>query len=118
MLRKNVTLFEMTNEIGIDLAVVPKPRMLNRLLKLGVDMRKNAMVTEINENNVKFEQDGKILTLDHVDTVVIAVGMKKNDSLVKLLITEGIPCYTVGDAGNVARLMQALESAYQILQEI
>lgn len=140
---KKVTILEMFNEIGADLAVIPKPYTLARLRKLGVNMLTGTKVTAIEEitlselskvskglqstglqvqvgeqGSVVYEKNGNVYTVESVDTVVIAAGMRSENELLEHLALISKPVHAVGDAANAARIMDALADVYNKLLSI
>lgn len=115
---KKVTVLEKTGEMGIDLAVVPRPFIIKKMKERGIDIQTNATVTSIEGGSVVVEKNGETLRLENVETIIVAAGMTSENELAKALEKEGISCRVVGDASNVSRIMQSLVSAYTELHEI
>lgn len=115
---KKVTILEMLDEIGQDLALVPKPHKLARLKQLGVSMLTNAKVTEIKNDEVIYEKNGNKCAIENVDTVVIAAGMVSANELAEELKPLNKPIHIVGDAGTVGIIMDGLASVYDKLLNV
>ncbi|MBK5242733.1 FAD-dependent oxidoreductase [Clostridium sp.] len=115
---KNITVLEMLDEIGADLAVVPKPHTLAKLKRLEVNMLTNSKVILIEDGRIIYEKDENNCTIEDVDTVVVAVGMRSDNSLIEELRSKGIPIHVVGDADYVSRIMEDLAGVYDELLEV
>lgn len=115
---KKVTILEMLDEIGQDLAIVPKPHTLSKLAKLGVEMLTEAKVTAIENDKVIYEKDGIECTIEGVDTVVLAAGMVSVNKLAEELKSLDKPVHVVGDANKVSIIMEGLASVYEKLLDI
>ena len=66
-----------------------------------VEVYTSTKVLEIGDHRVAAEREGQAITLENVDFVVIAVGVKTDINLLDQL--EDLPCpvYRVGDANGV-----------------
>ena len=75
--------------------------MKQRFQQFGVQVYTSTKVLEIGSHTVAAEREGQAITLEDVDFVVIAVGVKTDTALFDQL--EGLPCpvYKVGDANGV-----------------
>lgn len=112
---KKITVLEMLDEIGQNMAIVPKPYVLSRLRKLGVEMLTQAKVTAIEDDRVVYEKGGKEYTVEGVDTVVLAAGMESVNELADELKALGKPIHVMGDASNVSIIMEGLADVYDKL---
>jgi pyruvate/2-oxoglutarate dehydrogenase complex dihydrolipoamide dehydrogenase (E3) component len=112
---KKITILEMLDEIGQNMAIVPKPYVLSRLRKLGVEMLTQAKVTAIEDDRVVYEKGGKEYTVEGVDTVVLAAGMESVNELADELKALGKPIHVMGDASNVSIIMEGLADVYDKL---
>lgn len=116
---KEITLLEMTGEIGADLAIVPKPHTLKRIASLGVNLLTDAKVMEVTpEGTVLYDCQGQELVLEQVDTVVLAAGMRPNNELCDAALSLGKPVHVLGDACGVSRVMENLDMVYEKLLNI
>ncbi|HHX24993.1 MAG: FAD-dependent oxidoreductase [Tepidanaerobacteraceae bacterium] len=115
---KNIFILEMLSEIGQNLALVPKPYVLSKLNRLGVEIYTEAEVTSIEDDKVIYEKEGNEYTIESVDTVVLAAGMESVNELAEELKSLDKPIHVVGDADNVDIIMEGLASVYDKLLDI
>jgi 2,4-dienoyl-CoA reductase (NADPH2) len=91
--------------------------IIARTKQLGTRMLKETKVLEITKEGVVVENaDGK-QTLP-ADTVVIAAGAKPNNDMYELLKDKVANVDLIGDAVKVARIPDAVESAYKLASAI
>lgn len=108
----NITIVEMLDDILIGLE-----RETWLMLKKAVkDYRMNvytqSKVIKIDGDKVVLERKGKEITLEEVDTVVIAAGSRSVNDLVKPLEEAGVNVTVVGDAKQVRNGMKAIYEGY------
>ncbi len=114
---KKVSIVEMLPEILGGMHGMPAMNyfMLCDLLNYNhVDIYTNSKVLEVKESSVIISNEKEI----KADTVIIATGFKKNDSLQKQLYLTNIPTYNIGDSRNVSDIMHAIWDAYEVARGI
>lgn len=72
--------------------------LLNNMAKHQVKVYTEAMVKALGERLVTFSHQGSIMTIDDVDTIVIATGMRPFNPLVRVLEGLSIQKIVIGDA--------------------
>ena len=107
---RDVTVLEMEADYAADVGVVIRDWLINRLNKLGVKVNVNSKLTAINESTVEYSSPDGTVSIDDVDTVIIAMGMEENRSLD---IKESDKVHTIGDASNVCKLLEALQAGLE-----
>lgn len=107
-----VTLVEMKDNIADGIGGTYIGHMFAKLAEYGVNVKTNATVKEINENAVILENE-EIST----DTIVIAAGYKPVNSLEKVLSSK-FPVHVIGDAKQPRRILDAVEEAYLVANEL
>lgn len=108
----NITIVEMLDDILIGLE-----RETWLMLKKAVkDYRMNvytqSKVIKIDGDKVVLERKGKEITLEEVDTVVVAAGSRSVNDLVKPLEEAGVNVTVIGDAKQVRNGMKAIYEGY------
>lgn len=98
---EKVSIIEMMPEIMRDGEASPARYMKERFKEHNVDIYTSAQVTEIGDGYVKAMQGEQELVIDHVDTVVIAAGVKANTELDDTLADLNCRVVRVGDANGV-----------------
>ncbi len=113
----NIAVVEMGSKFAPDINPGSRWSIMARTKQLGVKMLKETKVIEITADGVVVENAEGRQTLP-ADTVVIAAGARPNNDLYEQLKDkiEKIDC--VGDAVTVARIADAVESAYKLASKI
>jgi 2,4-dienoyl-CoA reductase (NADPH2) len=106
---REVTVLEPSANLGAELSIVRRARVVHELKDAGVALQRNAHVTEITAGGVSFTQDGENHSLD-TDQVIIAMGAEPNTGLVEELQQAGIEAVAVGDCRHVGYIEGAILS--------
>lgn len=93
-----VTIVEMLTEIASDASVRPRRLLLKRLQERQVAIHTGAKVIEIADQAVLVEKNGQMMVIPVVDTVVIATGVKSDQSLLDELREFADKIVIAGDA--------------------
>ena len=118
MAGKKVTMIEMLPEIGREIITMMKFSILTKLGTLGVDMRASTRTTEITPEGIKVVNAEGQEEFIPCDTVVMATGLKSDNSLFLELTQEYPEVYLVGDGERVGRFIDSGRSAYNIANMI
>ncbi len=73
-----------------------------------------ARVTEILADGVKYIKDGQEETLRGMDTMVLAIGTKPNNTLAENLKGRSTPAYMIGDAKEPRNAADAIAEGSEI----
>lgn len=114
-----VTIVEMLPEMAADLGTTRKIIVMENLYTAGVTMLNNAKCLAIEPDGVVIEREGKQEKLA-CDAVAVAVGAASNKAteLEAICKTENIPYYSVGDAVQPRRAMDATAEAGKLGREL
>jgi pyruvate/2-oxoglutarate dehydrogenase complex dihydrolipoamide dehydrogenase (E3) component len=93
-----VTVIEMMPKIMADGEPTPTMLMLRRYAQYGVVTLTSAKVKAIAADSVTYEKDGAEGSVEHVDTIINAMGRRADQSLLKELEGSGYEVISVGDA--------------------
>jgi 2-enoate reductase len=118
---KKVTLIEALSNILSAGRPVPHPNkiMLIDLLEFyGVDIITDTCLLEVREGSIVTISKGFEKKTMNVDSVVIAVGYKPNNTLYNSLIKEMPEVYSIGDSREAANYMNAIWDAYDVARNI
>ena len=111
-MQKHVTIVEMKDVIAEDAAVGPRKHLLKALQEREVNMLTGVKVTSVTAKGVVIvDQNGQEAELP-ADTIVVAVGSKAYNPLEEQLKALHIPVKVVGDAKQVAKVIEATRSGY------
>lgn len=109
---REVTVIEESRDLGTELSIVRRWRVLDHLKSLGVTIAKEAKVTSIDTQAVHFQMaDDKQSAL--ADTVVMASGIAADTSLADSLTASGFNVKVIGDCNEVGYIEGALRTGYQ-----
>lgn len=87
---------------------------LNQLIAdAGLDMRFNTTVKAVTEKEVVMVSNGEETTIPY-DYILVAAGMKSNDSLAEALYDEFDHVFVVGDANKPGKIMEAVHQGYAV----
>lgn len=109
-----VTIVDMFPEIGRDVQESIRYFLLKRLNEYKAKIYTNTKVKEILENGVLAEKDEKEISLTGFDTIVIAVGAKSINNLKTELEGKVPELYTIGDALETRKAIDAIEEGARI----
>lgn len=114
---RNISVVEMLPELMA--GSLPVPRM-NRIMLLdllavnGVNIVTDASVQEITNEKVCIERKDLGEMVIRTDTIVIAGGMKSNDTLYKALIGKVVHLYALGDCREPRNITGAVWDGYEV----
>ena len=107
-----VTIVEATGMLGHDMGAIASFYLRNILKSAGVTIIRFAHAKRVFENNVLISMEGKEVLLDTMDTIVLALGAKSNNSLARE-ITGVIPeVYVIGDASQPRKALNAVAEGF------
>ncbi len=117
---KNVTVLEITDNIAKGFSPLRKPFLLKALRDLGIKIFNNANYTKIDlsKNFIEFTAEGFKRSLENIDTIVYACGVKSDNKLVDALNKMGLKYYTTGDAKRASNALNAIWSASDLALHI
>jgi len=110
---RTVTVLEPSYDLGKELSVVRRARVLHLLEHDGATLIKNAEVSKITSDAVHYtgkDGDASVAT----DTVIISLGAANNMALAEQLSDHNIPVSTIGDGHEVGYIEGAILSARKL----
>ncbi|TFF98136.1 MAG: NADH:flavin oxidoreductase [Promethearchaeota archaeon] len=116
---KKVTVLEKLGKFGSNIGQTTKWILLNKCDRLGVKRFGNVKVTEIGTNFVKYEdQEGTEKTIEDVDNIYYATGVKPNDSLYEPIKDLGIDVEKIGSARKPETALEAVHRGYKMANRL
>jgi len=110
-----VIVVEMLEEVARGMEMIEKTMTLKKLKMKGVTIYTQHLVKEIKGTEVVLEDaEHKIKSLDGIDEVVVATGMKSNQSLKNI----SLPYYFIGDAAKVGNVQSAVFETVSMVSKI
>lgn len=110
---KDVHIIEMQKAFAKDINPGARWSILARVRQLGVQMHNLSTVTEIKRDGVCL-QNAEGESFIPADTVVLAIGAKSNNGLYEQLLGRVDRLNILGDAAAVAKIPEAIRSAYRL----
>ena len=110
---KKVTIIEMLPQIMKDGEKSPAKYMMERFKKNNVDIYTSTKLLEIGDHKVFAEKDGESLEIDHVDTVIVAVGVRTDRNLLDQIEDANYKVICVGDANGVKNGYLGIREGYE-----
>lgn len=109
---RQVTVIEEGRDLGKELSIVRRWRVIDQVRKLGVTLVNNAQVTTIDSNAVHYKTEDGEHTVGS-DTVVMAKGISADSTLANKLTEAGLTVTEVGDGQEVGYIEGAIDSGYR-----
>jgi 2,4-dienoyl-CoA reductase-like NADH-dependent reductase (Old Yellow Enzyme family)/thioredoxin reductase len=109
--KNDVYLVEMMDEIARGMEMIEKKLTLQKLSKNSVTVLTDTRVIRIDGQKV-FLDGANEMTVDKVDVIVVATGMKEHNPLESSL-KDYLPVYVVGDAKKVGKAKDAIRSGFE-----
>lgn len=107
---RKVTIVEMLEDIALDEAVTPRIFLMERLKEREVEKVVNAKVKQVLNDGVVIETPDGIRELHGFDSIGLALGVKKNDSLLAAAKAACGEVHVIGDAETPGPANHATEA--------
>jgi 2,4-dienoyl-CoA reductase (NADPH2) len=114
---RTVTVLEPSADLGAELSIVRRARVVHELREHGVELQRNAEVSRITEQEVHYQVEGESRTVA-ADNVIIAMGAQPQPDLAHELAAAGIRAMAVGDCHEVGYIEGAVLSGREAALEI
>jgi NADPH-dependent 2,4-dienoyl-CoA reductase/sulfur reductase-like enzyme len=113
-----VTIVEMMSHVATDMGLLTKALLIQRMKQKGIKIFTKKKVKEINSGSLILEEDGHTESLDHIDTIVLAMGYKSDMNLERIIEEKGIPVYKIGDCSEPRNMMEAIHEGFFYAYEL
>ena len=110
---EQVTIIEMLPQIMKDGEAAPTKYMKERFSQNGVQIHTSTKLLEIGDHTVTAEKDGERFVLENIDTVIIAVGVKTDRTLLDSMEHVSCKVLKVGDANGVKNGYLGIREGYE-----
>jgi 2,4-dienoyl-CoA reductase (NADPH2) len=115
--RRKVVVLEPGPDLGAELAIVRRARVLHLLREHGAVIHRQASAIEIGADTVTFELDGEARSLP-ARQVIIAMGARSDDTLQTRLAGLQAQVHRIGDCRDVGYIDGAILDARHVVQAI
>lgn len=108
------TIIEMLPEIAKDGEPINNYYLFENLKRHDVEIHTEAICKSVNENSVTFEKDGQLHTIENVDQVILAAGVRADRTLAELGERLGVHTISVGDASKAKDGLHNIWEAFDV----
>jgi len=115
---KKITILEMLEIVAADMSKRTRQIVLDKLIRGGVEIIKQAVVKEISDSEVRYERGGLKEKIEKFDHVVISMGTVSERSLLDEVGDINIPTFSIGDCISPRRALEAIREGFDIALEI
>lgn len=115
---KQVTILEMLPKIAKEMGKTRKEFSLKSLENGGAKILTRTRCKEIQDTNIVIENETGPRILPDIDAIIIAVGLRPNNSLVDYLETSNLEHYVIGDAHDVTNALDAIWESAALARKI
>ena len=116
--KSHVTLIDMLPEIAYDVIYMARFSLLGALAEKGIHLRPGLKLKEVTANGIVAEDSNGNVESFEAGTVVIATGLKSDDSLYQKLQGKAKEVYQIGDCITPRKFIDAVHEAYAIAKMI
>lgn len=111
---KNVTVIEMARKMAQDVGPSTRWVLMKELEMRGIKLITQAKMKDIQKNAIVYtDAEGNDVTVKS-DSVVLAMGSRPENSLVKVLEDSGFNVITIGDANRCGKIGDALDDGFAL----
>jgi 2,4-dienoyl-CoA reductase-like NADH-dependent reductase (Old Yellow Enzyme family)/thioredoxin reductase len=114
---KKVILIEMANDVGGDVGPLNRTRLKEALAKTTIDIRCKTRLQKIDPTYITVDSDSGEYRIS-TDSVILAVGSKSQDSLIRSLSGIIPQVYSIGDCKMPRKMLDAIHEGYDIARGI
>ena len=115
----NVTVVEMLDSVGMDLASDMRSLLMHSLRENGVRILTSATVKEILDDGLVISMgDGKEEVMHGVDRIILAMGAKSVDVLSEEIKDKVAEVYVIGDAKQPRKALEAIAEGSEVARKI
>ena len=107
-----VVVVEMLDDIARGMEMIEKALTLKKLKAKGAEIITKHTVTEVNGNLIKIKGEAGEKTIEAVDKIVVATGMRSYHPIEK--DDHMPPFYFIGDAAKVGKAQEAIREGYEL----
>jgi 2,4-dienoyl-CoA reductase-like NADH-dependent reductase (Old Yellow Enzyme family)/NADPH-dependent 2,4-dienoyl-CoA reductase/sulfur reductase-like enzyme len=115
--RRKVTVLEPGPDLGAELSIVRRARVLHQLASQGAVIHKSVAQIEIGSDSISFAVGGTAQSLP-CKQVIIAMGAQADDSLMARLAGSEAQVHRIGDCRTVGYIDGAILDARNLVQEM
>ena len=115
---RDITLVEMGPTLDPTEGAAGRAALVTRMLEKGVHVLTEARVTGVTQDSISYEKDGGEHVIEGVDTMVLALGYRPDQTLAESLAAAGARVHVIGDAEKPGNIKDAMAAAYALAREL
>lgn len=115
---RDITVIEMAQEVMMKESGPGRSLLVQRMIKKGVKILINSKVEAVDEDKIRYSQNGIEHVIDDADTLVFASGYRTDESFENMLKKANITYHIIGDAHQVGNIKDAIGEAYKLTRHI
>lgn len=115
---REITVLEMAGGVMLSESGPGRSLLVQRMMKKGVEMICNAKVEKVDAENIYYTKGGQEFCISGADTLVFAVGYRKNSAAEEMLKECGMTCHIIGDAKKTGNIKDAITEGYQTAKSL
>lgn len=115
---RDITVIEMAQEVMMKESGPGRSLLVQRMIKKGVKILINSKVEAVDEDKIRYSQNGIEHVIDDADTLVFASGYRTDESFENMLKKANITYHIIGDAHQVGNIKDAIGEAYKLMRHI
>ena len=108
---RQVTVLEPGRDLGAELSIVRRWRVLHELKQLGVNLISQLQLDAIHPNHIDYTDKEGVKQTQAVDTVIMALGTEPDNRLTLDIAAAGFSVTNIGDSDEIGYIEGALKSA-------
>ncbi len=114
---KRITILEMLENLAADMSKRARKVVLDKLVRSGVEIIKQALVTETSYSEIKFERAGLKQKIKDFDHVVLALGTVSERTLLEEIGEVDVPVFSIGDCVSPRKAIEAIREGFDLALE-
>jgi len=114
---RKVTILEPGTDLGPELAIVRRARVLHMLREHNVDIQRGTQITNIGSDKVSYTQEGEDKSV-RCAQVIIAIGAEPDSGLEDQLAASGAQVHRIGDCRDKSFIDGAILDARKLVREL
>ncbi len=111
---KKVSIIEMAEFLDPADYTANRDYLMARLENKPIDVITSAAVTKLGEDSVTYKKNDKDVTIENVDTIVVAMGSRPENSLAELIEKNGYNLHVIGDAEKTGKIINAIAAGRKL----
>lgn len=114
---KDVVIVELLDSVGRGMEPIAQ-KLMSQKLETKVDIYVNTQVSRVLDQEVFVQKEGREESLGQFDQIVVAIGTLPENELYNSLKDKSDRVHLIGDAREVAQIMEATTEGYHLAQKI